>query len=223
MSIQAKVNVKSARKYADNVFGAQVIVTDHEANKTFYAVRVKAVTRFDVEIELNNIYQFIDGSWSKTVVDDQLIASLLEAAMRRLVIDYSHLFVKDISKARDKSVFGMWGDTIVWLGSNKDSTGHTLKIGDKIFESKDVRQLVAEGARTIEYQIMGDDETHTLHLLKDLLIATRLLKQFDKAVEKYERARDSKPIGFRTWDDLRDSRKQAGIGWQTARQYHRGR
>lgn len=222
MSIQAKVNVKSARKYAGNVFGAQVILTDHEANKTFYAVRVKAVTRFDVEIELNNIYQFIDGSWSKTVVDE-MVAKLLEAVMRNLVRDYGHLFIKDISKARDNSVFGMWGDTIVWLGSNKDNTGHTLKIGDKIFKSKDVRRLVAKEVRTIEYQIIGEDETHTLHLLKDLLTATRLLKQFDKAVEKYERARDSKPIGFNNWDELRDSRKQAGIGWQTARQYHRGR
>ena len=222
MSIQATVNVKSARKYAGNVFGAQVILTDHEANKTFYAVRVNALSRFDVEIELSNIYQFIDGGWSKTVVDD-IVAKLLEAAMCNLVSDYGHLFVKDISKARYNSVFGMWGDTIVWLGSNKDSTGHTLKIGDKIFKSTDVRRLVIEGARTIEYQIMGDSDTHTLHLLKDLLTASRLLKQFDKAVERYERARDSKPIGFNNWDELRDSRKQAGIGWQSARQYHRGR
>lgn len=222
MSMQARVNIKSARRYAGNVIGAQVIVTDHELGKTFYAVRVKAVNSFDVEIEVSNIYQFIDGGWSKTTVAEDM-AKMLEAVMRNLVNGYGHLFVKDVSTARDKSVFGMYSDTIVSVGSNKDRTGHKIKIGDKIFESKDVRLLVSEGVRTIDYRIIGDSDTHTLHLLKDLRMATRLLKQFDKAVEKYERARDSKPIGLRTWDDLRDSRKQAGIGWQTARQYHRGR
>lgn len=221
MSIQTKVNIKSARRYAGNVFGAQIIVTDSAANKAFYAVRVKAVTNIDVEIESGNIYQFVEGGWSKVVVEDDL-AKQLEKALRSIVISYGHLFVKDISKARDSSVFGMWGDTIVSVGS-KNSVGHKLKIGDKIFESKDAITLVGHDVRTIDYRIIGDTDTRTLHLLKDLVTATRLLKQFDKAVERYERLRDSKPIGFNTWDDLRDSRKQAGTGWQSARQYHRGR
>ena len=220
MSTQATVNINSARRYANGDYAAQVIVNS-DAGKVFYAVKLSTQNATGTEIDLESIYQFSACRWALYRADDTL-AKQLESAMKRVIYDYGHLFVKDISKARDKSVFGMWSDAIVSLGEARSMSGHTLKVDNKIFKSKDLYTLVAKDVRTIQYFEIGERTTRTLHLLEDLKLATRLLKQFDKAQAMHERIRDSKPIGFNTWDELRDSRKQAGIGWHSAKQYRKG-
>lgn len=221
MSIKAKININSARRYASGDYAAQVIVTS-ETSKVFYAVRVSTDAALKAEIDLDNIYQFSACRWVQYSADDAL-AMQLEAVMQQTIFDYGHLFTKDVSKSRDKSVCSVWSDAIVSLGDARSMSGHTLKVGSKIFKSKDLYTLVGMDVRTIDYIEIGETSTHTLKLLDDLSTATRLLKVFDRAQAMHERIRDSKPIGFDTWDDLRDSRKQAGTGWQSARQHHRGR
>lgn len=139
MNLHIKLNLNSVRKYPDGTFGAQVITSDADDNHAFYACKVKRTAPFEVELDRSNVHEFIDSRWQTATVNDAL-AKQLTSSMRRFVSSYAHLFTKDVSEGRDGKLFGMWTDAVVSIA---DKSGkHKLKVGDKIFESKDTISLL---------------------------------------------------------------------------------
>lgn len=221
MSLSTKVNIKSVVKYANGTFGGQVIAKDDDGNKTFYACRVKRLDAFKVELDRENIYQFVDSHWEKVSVDDAK-AMELTYPLRTLIAGYGHLFIKDVSKKKDGSRFGMYSDTVV--SSATSLKGHKLKVGDKIFITKDAYSLVGYGQETIEYQIMGDsDSTYRLNIVVDKRMADRLNKQLDKAKKNRMRGVNSRPVGGGSWAANQDARKEFGRSHYDHRQLQRSR
>ncbi len=221
MSLSTKVNIKSVVKYANGTFGGQVIAKDDDGNKTFYACRVKRLDAFKVELDRENIYQFVDSHWEKVSVDDAK-AMELTYPLRTLIAGYGHLFIKDVSKKKDGSRFGMYSDTVVSLATSLK--GHKLKIGDKIFITKDAYSLVGYGQETIEYQIMGDsDSTYRLNIVADKRMADRLNKQLEVAKKNRMRGVNSRPVGGGSWAANQDARKEFGRSRYDHRQLQRSR
>lgn len=221
MSLSTKVNIKSVVKYANGTFGGQVIAKDNDGNKTFYACRVKKLDAFKVELDRENIYQFVDSHWKKISVDDNK-AIELTYPLRTLIAGYGHLFTKDVSKKKDGSRFGMYSDTVVSTATSLK--GHKLKIGDKIFITKDAYSLVGYGQETIEYQLIGgSDSTYRMNIVADKRIADRLNKQFEVAKAKYMRGVNSRPIGGMSWAAAQDARKEFGSSNRNHRQLQRSR
>lgn len=221
MSLSTKVNIKSVVKYANGTFGGQVIAKDDDGNKTFYACRVKRLDAFKVELDRENIYQFFDSHWEKVSVDDTK-AMELTCPLRTLIAGYGHLFIKDVSKKKDGSRFGMYSDTVVSLATSLK--GHKLKIGDKIFITKDAYSLVGYGQETIEYQVIGDsDSTYRLNIVTDKRMADRLNKQLEVAKKNRMRGVNSRPVGGGSWAANQDARKEFGRSRYDHRQLQRSR
>lgn len=221
MSLSTKVNIKSVVKYANGTFGGQVIAKDDDGNKTFYACRVKRLDAFKVELDRENIYQFVDSHWEKVSVDDTK-AMELTYPLRTLISGYGHLFIKDVSKKKDGSRFGMYSDTVVSLATSLK--GHKLKIGEKVFITKDAYSLVGYGQETIEYQVMGDsDSTYRLNIVVDKRMADRLNKQLEVAKKNRMRGVNSRPVGGGSWAANQDARKEFGRSRYDHRQLQRSR
>lgn len=220
MSLSTKVNIKSVVKYANGTFGAQVITSDADDNQAFYACKVKRVNKFEVELDRSNIHEFIDSRWQTTTVSDAL-AKELTVPMRSLVISYGHLFTKDVSKKKDGSLYSMWSDAIVAVATSVGK--HQLKIGEKVFSSRDATSLLDRGQVIIEYRIIGETRTLKLNLTEHPDIAKRLNKQFDVAEAKYMRGVNSRPIGGMSWAAAQDARKEFGSSNRNHRQLQRSR
>lgn len=220
MSISTQLNLKSVVKYANGTFGGQVIAEDNDGNKTFYACRVKRLNDFKVELDRENIYQFVDSHWEKVSVDGAK-AIKLTSPLRTLIADYGHLFIKDVSKKKDGSRFGMYSDTVVSPATSLK--GHKLKIGNKVFTTKDAYWLVGHGQETIEYQVIGDSGTYRLNIAKDTRMADRLNKQFEVAKENRMRGVNSRPVGGGSWAANQDARKEFGRSRYDRRQLERSR
>ena len=220
MSLSTKVNIKSVVKYANGTFGAQFITSDADDNQAFYACKVKRVNKFEVELDRSNIHEFIDSRWQTTTVSDAL-AKELTVPMRSLVISYGHLFTKDVSKKKDGSLYSMWSDAIVAVATSVGK--HQLKIGEKVFSSRDATSLLDRGQVIIEYRIIGETRTLKLNLTEHPDIAKRLNKQFDVAEAKYMRGVNSRPIGGMSWAAAQDARKEFGSSNRNHRQLQRSR
>ena len=220
MSSPTKLNIKSVVMYANGTFGGQVIAKDSEGNKIFYACRVKRVNDFKVELDRENIYQFIDSHWEKVSVDDTK-AMELTYPLHTFIADYGHLFIKDVSKNRDGSRFGMYSDTVVSIADSLK--GHKLKIGNKVFTTKDAYWLIGHGQETMEYQIIGEPGTYRLNIAKDTRIADRLNKQFEVAKQNRMRGVNSQPIGGMSWAANQNARKEFGKSHYDHRQLKRSR
>lgn len=221
MNLHIKLNLNSVRKYPDGTFGAQVITSDADDNHAFYACKVKRTAPFEVELDRSNVHEFIDSRWQTATVNDAL-AKQLTSSMRRFVSSYAHLFTKDVSEGRDGKLFGMWTDAVVSIA---DKSGkHKLKVGDKIFESKDAISLLGNSQNVIEYRLIGDSlRILSLNLADDPYLAKRLQKQFDVAKERYERVRNSRPIGGGSWADNQNARKEFGKSRYDHRELQRSR
>lgn len=221
MNLHIKLNLNSVRKYPDGTFGAQVITSDADDNHAFYACKVKRTAPFEVELDRSNVHEFIDSRWQTATVNDAL-AKQLTSSMRRFVSSYAHLFTKDVSEGRDGKLFGMWTDAVVSIA---DKSGkHKLKVGDKIFESKDTISLLGNSQNVIEYRLIGDSlRILRLNLADDPYLAKRLQKQFDVAKERYERVRNSRPIGGGSWADNQNARKEFGKSRYDHRELQRSR
>ncbi|WP_201539124.1 hypothetical protein [Psychrobacter sp. 1044] len=221
MNLHIKLNLNSVRKYPDGTFGAQVITSDADDNYAFYACKVKRTAPFEVELDRSNVHEFIDSRWQTATVNDAL-AKQLTSSMRRFVSSYAHLFTKDVSEGRDGKLFGMWTDAVVSIA---DKSGkHKLKVGDKIFESKDTISLLGNSQNVIEYRLIGDSlRILRLNLADDPYLAKRLQKQFDVAKERYERVRNSRPIGGGSWADNQNARKEFGKSRYDHRELQRSR
>lgn len=221
MNLHIKLNLNSVRKYPDGTFGAQVITSDADDNHAFYACKVKRTAPFEVELDRSNVHEFIDSRWQTATVNDAL-AKQLTSSMRRFVSSYAHLFTKDVSEGRDGKLFGMWTDAVVSIA---DKSGkHKLKVGDKIFESKDTISLLGNSQNVIEYRLIGDSlRILRLDLTDDPYLAKRLQKQFDVAKERYERVRNSRPIGGGSWADNQNARKEFGKSRYDHRELQRSR
>lgn len=220
MSKSTKLNIKSVVMYANGTFGGQVIANDSEGNKAFYACRVKRVNDFKVELDRENVYQFIDSHWEKVSVDDTK-AIELNYPLHTFIADYGHLFIKDVSKNRDGSRFGMYSDTVVSIADSLK--GHKLKIGDKVFTTKDAYLLIGNGQEMIEYQVIGEPGTYRLSLAKDTRMADRLNKQFEIAKQNRMRGVNSRPIGGMSWAANQDARKEFGRSHYNHSQLQRSR
>ena len=221
MILHIKLNLNSVRKYPDGTFGAQVITSDADDNQAFYACKVKRTGPFDVELDRSNVHEFIAGRWQTATVNDAL-AKQLTGSMQYFVSLYAHLFTKDVSKGRDGKQFGMWTDAVVEI----DGMGgkHQLKIGDKVFESKDAISLLGIGQKVIEYRLIGDSgRVLSLDLSDEPYLEKRLQKQFDVAKEKYMRGKNSKPIGGGSWADNQNARKEFGKSRYDHRELGRSR
>jgi len=221
MNLHIKLNLNSVRKYPDGTFGAQVITSDADDNHAFYACKVKRTAPFEVELDRSNVHEFIDSRWQTATVNDAL-AKQLTSSMRRFVSSYAHLFTKDVSEGRDGKLFGMWTDAVVSIA---DKSGkHKLKVGDKIFESKDTISLLGNSQNVIEYRLIGDSlRILSLNLADDPYLAKRLQKQFDVAKKRYERVRNSRPIGGGSWADNQNARKEFGKSRYDHRELQRSR
>lgn len=220
MSISTQLNLKSVVKYANGTFGGQVIAEDNDGNKTFYACRVKRLNDFKVELDRENIYQFVDSHWEEVSVDGAK-AIKLTSPLRTLIADYGHLFIKDVSKKKDGSRFGMYSDTVVSPATSLK--GHKLKIGNKVFTTKDAYWLVGHGQETIEYQVIGESDTRRLNIAKDTRMADRLNKQFDKAKERRSRGVNSRLIGGMSRAAHQNDRKEFGRSCNDHSQLERSR
>lgn len=220
MSISTQLNLKSVVKYANGTFGGQVITKDSKGNKTFYACRAKRLDAFKVELDRENIYHFVDSHWEKVSVDDTS-AMELTRPLRTFIADYGHLFIKDVSKKKDGSRFGMYSDTVVSTATSLK--GHKLKVGDRIFTTKDAYWLVGHGQETIEYQVIGDSATYRLNLAQDTRMADRLNKQFEVAKRNRMRGVNSRPVGGGSWADVQNDRKEFGRSRYDHRQLQRSR
>ena len=220
MKLHTKFNINSVRKYPDGTFGAQVITSDADDNQAFYACKVKRVNKFEVELDRSNIHEFIDSRWQTATVSDAL-AKELTVPMRSLVISYGHLFTKDVSKKKDGSLYSMWSDAIVAVATSVGK--HQLKIGEKVFSSRDATSLLDRGQVIIEYRIIGETRTLKLNLTEHPDIAKRLNKQFDVAEAKYMRGVNSRPIGGMSWAAAQDARKEFGSSNRNHRQLQRSR
>lgn len=221
MNLHIKLNLSSVRKFPDGTFGAQVITSDADDNQAFYACKVKRTSPYEVELDRSNVHEFIAGRWQTATVNDAL-AKQLTGSMRNFVSSYAHLFTKDVSEGRDGKQFGMWTDAVVTIA---DSGGkHKLKVDDKIFESKDAISLVGNGQNTIEYRLIGDSlRILSLNLSDHPYILKRLQKQFDVAKGKYERIRNSRPIGGMSWAANQNDRKEFGKSRYDHRELGRSR
>lgn len=221
MNLHIKLNLNSVRKYPDGTFGAQVITSDADDNQAFYACKVKRTAPYEVELDRSNVHEFIAGRWQTATVNDAL-AKKLTGSMRSFVSSYAHLFTKDVSEGRDGKQFAMWTDAVVAIA---DSGGkHKLKVDDKIFESKDAISLLANDQTVIEYRLIGDSlRTLRLDLTEHPYILKRLQKQFDVAKEKYERIRNSRPIGGMSWAANQNARKEFGKSRYNHRELGRSR
>lgn len=209
MKLSIKLNIKSVVMVANGTFGGQVITTDSEGNETSYACRVKRVGGFKAELDRENIYQFIDGHWEKVVVDDTK-AMQLTYPLSAFIADYGHIFKKDVSKKRDKSRFGMYSDTVVSIADIDTGYKHKLKIGNRVFTTKDAYSLIGHGQETIEYQNIGETGTHRLNLAKDTRMADRLNNLLEKAKKQRMRGVNSQPIGGMSWAANQDACKEFG-------------
>ncbi len=221
MNLHIKLNLSSVRKFPDGTFGAQVITSDADDNHAFYACKVKRTAPSEIELDRSNVHEFIAGRWQTATVNDAL-AKQLTGSMRKFVSSYAHLFTKDVSEGRDGKQFGMWTDAVVAIA---DSGGkHKLKIDDKIFESKDAISLLANDQNVIEYRLIGDPlRILRLDLTEHPYILKRLQKQFDVAKEKYERIRNSRPIGGMSWAANQNDRKTFGKSRYNHRELGRNR
>ena len=221
MNLHIKLNLNSVRKYPNGTFGAQVITSDADDNHAFYACKVKRTAPFEVELDRSNVHEFIDSRWQTATVNDAL-AKQLTSSMRRFVSSYAHLFTKDVSEGRDGKLFGMWTDAVVSIADK--SGNHKLKVGDKIFESKDAISLLGNSQNVIEYRLIGDSlRILRLDLTEHPYILKRLQKQFDVAKERYERVRNSRPIGGGSWADNQNARKEFGKSRYDHRELQRSR
>lgn len=220
MNLHIKLNLNSVRKYPDGTFGAQVITSDADDNQAFYACKVKRTGPFKVELDRSNVHEFIAGRWQTATVNDAL-AKQLTGSMQNFVSSYAHLFTKDVSEGRDGKQFGMWNDAVVEI----DGMGgkHQLKIGEKVFSSRDATSLLERGQVIIEYRIIGETRTLKLNLTEHPDIAKRLKKQFDVAEAKYMRGVNSRPIGGMSWAAAQDARKEFGKSRYDHRQLQRSR
>lgn len=219
--LHIKLNLNSVRKFPDGMFGAQVITSDADGNQAFYACKVKRTAPFEVELDRSNVHEFIDSRWQNTTVNDAL-AKQLTGSMRGFVSSYAHLFTKDASEGSDSKQYGMWTDAVVAIA---DSGGkHKLKIGDKIFESKDAISLLGSGQNVIEYRLIGDSlRILSLNLADNPYILKRLQKQFDVAKERYMRGVNSMPIGGMSWAANQNARKEFGKSRYDHRELGRSR
>ena len=183
--------------------------------------KLSVLAPYEVELDRSNVHEFIAGRWQTATVNDAL-AKQLTGSMRNFVSSYAHLFTKDVSEGRDGKQFGMWTDAVVAIA---DSGGkHKLKIDDKIFESKDAISLVGNGQTVIEYRLIGDSlRILRLDLTEHPYILKRLQKQFDVAKEKYERIRNSRPIGGMSWAANQNDRKAFGKSRYDHRELGRSR
>ncbi len=220
MKLHTKLNINSVRKYPDGTFGAQIITSDAEDNQAFYACKVKRAGKFDVELDRSNTHEFIDSRWQAATVNDAL-AKELTVPLRSLVISYGHLFTKDVSKDRDGTLFGMWTDAVVAIATSVGK--HKLKIGEKVFSSRDATSLLDRGQVIIEYRIIGETRTLKLNLTEHPDIAKRLTKQFDVAEKKYMRGVNSRPIGGMSWAAAQNARKEFGSSSHNHRELQRSR
>lgn len=221
MNLHIKLNLNSVRKYPNGTFGAQVITSDADDNQAFYACKVKRTAPFEVELDRSNVHEFIAGRWQTATVNDAL-ARKLTGSMRSFVSSYAHLFTKDVSEGRDGKQFGMWTDAVVAIADRGGK--HKLKVDDKIFESKDAISLLANDQTFIEYRLIGDSlRTIRLDLTEHPYILKRLQKQFDVAKEKYERIRNSRPIGGMSWAANQNARKEFGKSRYNHRELGRSR
>ncbi|MGP4716944.1 hypothetical protein ACTXGL_09935 [Psychrobacter sp. T6-6] len=221
MNLHIKLNLNSVRKFPDGTFGAQVITSDADDNHAFYACKVRRIAPYEIELDRSNIHEFIAGRWQTATVNDAL-AKKLTGSMRSFISSYAHLFTKDVSEGRDGKQFGMWTDAVVAIA---DSGGkHKLKIGDKIFVSRDTISLLANGQNTIEYRLIGDSlRILSLNLADNPCLAKRLNKQFDVAKKKYMAGRNSRPIGGMSWAANQNDRKEFGKSRYNHRELQRDR
>lgn len=221
MNLHVKLNLSSVRKFPDGTFGAQVITSDADGNQAFYACKVKRTAPFEVELDRSNVHEFIAGQWQTATVNDAL-AKQLTGPMRKFVSSYARLFTKDVSKGRGRKQFGMHTDAVVAIA---DSGGkHKLKIGDKIFESKDAISLLANGQNIIEYRLIGDSlRILRLDLTEHPYILKRLQEQFEHAKKEYMKGRNSRPIGGMSWAANQNARKEFGRSRYDHRELQRSR
>lgn len=221
MNLHVKLNLSSVRKYPDGAFGAQVITSDADDNQAFYACKVKRTSPFEVELDRSNVHEFIAGRWQTATVNDAF-AKQLTSSMRKFVSSYAHLFTKDVSEGRDGKQYSMWSDAVVAIADKGGK--HKLKIGDKIFESKDAISLLGNGQNVIEYRLIGDSlRILSLDLDEEPYLAKRLQKQFDVAKERYTRRRNSRPIGGGSWAANQNDRKEFGKSRYDHRELGRSR
>lgn len=221
MNLHIKLNLNSVRKYPDGTFGAQLITSDADDNQAFYACKVKRTSPFEVELDRSNVHEFIDSRWQTATVNDAL-AKQLTSSMRKFVSSYAHLFTKDVSEGRDGKQYGMWTDAVVAIADKGGK--HKLKVGDKIFESKDAISLLGNSQNVIEYRLIGDSlRILSLNLADDPYLAKRLQKQFDVAKDKYTRRRNSRPIGGGSWAANQNDRKEFGKSRYDHRELGRNR
>ncbi len=215
MSQPIMININSMRRKPCGAFVAQVVLNEQQQT---LACRVTRVDSVIVELDKSSIYQYSSGTWQQTTLDDSELVTAIENEFAEIISNYGHLFVRDSN--RDGKSFDMWRDSVIAAVVDKtDYTGHTLKVGNRIYTCYEKGQL-ASSSGDIAYKTIGvkNGGRGLFRLGSDAGITKRLQKQFDHAEEKRSRYLSKRPIGFDTWDQLQDFKKAAGYSTMNANQ-----
>ena len=218
MSTNIIIKPQSVRKYSDGSFTGQVIIHDQNDTPSFYACRINQ----DLSFDHAKLYEFIASQWRLASLDSTVIESVRYQFVS-LLKRTDHLYKRAISGSNGDTRHAMYQDAVLKVS---DSSGqHELKIGDRVFYSHNVYDLVAQnGNGSIRFEVLGAPAlSGQLNLNDDPDLKRRLDKQFSFAYSAYKRVRNSQPIGGMSWASLQNDRKEFGRSNKDHRQLQRGR
>ena len=206
-------------------FAGQVIVSDTDTkSRDTYAIRLLHVKPNQLVLDKENIYKFVDSGWRATALSDHT-CDAIKSAMEPIIRSYAHLFVKDISKNKDRTKLCIWEDTVI-RSAAKCSDSHRIKIGDRVFDTHSALDITdPRWPNHITYTVIGDASRSTYKLLlsDDPKTAKRLMKQFEIADRQYERSLSSKLCGGMSIAAAQNARKEFGQSNRSHRELRRAK
>lgn len=219
MSLTSKVIEKSVRKYPDNTYCGRVITTNSKDQEVTYFCRVLADGSFDSE----NVF-FINGSkWKQITLTDDLL-NVVKKPLLQVAADLSSAFTRKVTDKKGRKCLSMWDNAVITV-SYSTNRGHVIKVGDRLFTTVDCMTLAQPGSKSMRCRYIGEAsfEDHLYTLSSDKETTDILQKQFDIAHGKYKRSKGNKPVGFATWGQLQDSRKEFGQSTRNAKELDKTR
>lgn len=213
------INVASIRKLADASFTSQIIVTDKDDNKSFYACRLDQ----NGSLNSKNIYEFINGKWILSALDDHLVSSI-KSRLVGVIHRTRFLYKRTIPSANKDARFAMFKDAVIDVGSAVK--GHVLKIDDRVFTTHNAMDITPNGSDTklIKFEMLGAPEIKgTIDISNDKALFDRIKAQFDFASKLHSRVINSRPVGGGSWASHQNDRKLFGRSTMDHRKLQRSR
>lgn len=212
--MKARINQNSVIKRSDDVYACQVIVTLNDGHDVAFAVCTHRNGQLKLTVDTSKIYQYIGGAWKLIEVGEEMLA-LVVKTFDWYAKSYGHLFKRKMTDQKGVH-WVMYSDT--HLGGDDLTTWQMLKIGDLLIKAtrSDFCDTYKFAARPFG-NVSDDLEPY----VPPPGLRSRIDKQLEFGLDAAARRRSSKPIGFRSWDDLADFRHSRGEFAQNARDYRR--